>query len=486
MNILYCASEATPLIKTGGLADVAGSLPGALRTKGIDCRLALPAYPDAIANAGELKLKSVIGLEDLAAEISIYECETGRSKVPTYLIDAPGYFDRHGNPYVSPEGTNWPDNADRFGLFCRIIAQIAMDECNLGWKPDLINTNDWQTGLVAPLLHDRNDRPATVFTIHNLAYQGLFEADTFQRLRLPDNLWSLHGLEFYGQLSFIKGGIVYSDRVNTVSQTYADEIRSPTLGYGLEELLMDRGENFSGILNGIDNELWNPATDKQIVSHYDENHFDAKSANKAALQQRFDLDTDPDRPLFGYIGRLVEQKGVDLIMQVLPGILDAGGQVVMLGSGNPELEHQLRRFQTDHHSRVGVTIGYNEQLSHQIEASADVFLMPSRFEPCGLNQLYSLRYGTIPIVRRTGGLADTVVDPDDQDANDLGATGFVFDQPDAASLWSAVDRAIRTYYQDRDTWREIALRGMRQDYSWQSSAENYLRMYQSALADIKS
>lgn len=481
MKILYCASEATPLMKTGGLADVAGSLPDALRAMGCDCRLVLPAYPDAIARAGKLESAAIIHLPGSKQVIRLFTCIIGHHQVPTYLVDVPQFFNRTGNPYVSPEGSNWPDNADRFGLFCRIVEMIAMDQCGLNWKPDLVHSNDWQTGLVSPLLMPHADRPATVFTIHNLAYQGLFDAQTFARLQLPEALWSLHGLEFYGQFSFIKGGIVYSDYVTTVSPTYADEIRTPTYGYGLEGLLRQRGEHFCGILNGINYHVWNPETDPRLVNNFNADNFALKLENKLALQAYFGLPQNKDVQLFGYIGRLVDQKGVDLILQVLPGILDHGAQVVFLGSGNKELENALLELSNKHPQVVGVTIGYNEQLSHRIEAGCDAFLMPSRFEPCGLNQMYSLRYGTVPIVRDTGGLADTVVDASPENIQNKTATGFVFHTPDAENLWRAVERALNYYKLPGNAWRDLAMRGMQQDFSWEASAASYTQIYKAAI-----
>ena len=481
MKILFCSSEATPLIKTGGLADVAGSLPVALRSLGHDCRLILPAYPQAVANIDNLETLAELELPGSSEPVRLLYGSTGPHETPVYLVDAPLYFNRLGNPYITPEGSNWPDNADRFGLFCRAITHVAMNRCGLAWQPDLVQTNDWQTGLVAPLLEDEAERPATVFTIHNLAYQGLFGREDFDRLQLPKVLWSLHGVEFYKQFSFIKGGIAFSDRVTTVSPTYAEEIRTPKFGYGLEGLLNYRGKHYSGILNGIDYEIWNPQNDPYIASSYSADDYAGKFENKLALQQEFGLPQDQGIQLFGYIGRLVDQKGVDLILQVLPGIMDSGAQVVFLGAGNASLERTLEKLSMRYQNRVGVRIGYDEGLSHRIEAGCDSFLMPSRFEPCGLNQMYSLRYGTVPIVRNTGGLADTVVDVSAASLAAGSATGFVFDEPDGSDLWQTVEKAISYYNRPNSAWQDLAITGMRQDLSWEASAKRYVELYESAI-----
>ncbi|MEN8178397.1 MAG: glycogen synthase GlgA [Pseudomonadota bacterium] len=484
MKILLSTSEAAPLIKTGGLADVAGSLPVALRSLGHDCRIILPAYPVTIENSDNLETVAELALPGHNKTVRLLSGTVGAHKIPVYLVDAPVLFDRPGNPYLSPEGFNWPDNADRFGLFCRAAVHVAMNKCGLGWKPDILHANDWQTGLIAPLLQKTPDRPATVFTIHNLAYQGLFGWEEFERLQLPDELWGLDGLEFYGQFSFIKGGIAFSDQVTTVSPTYAEEVKTTTYGSGLEGLLNFRGDDFCGILNGIDYQIWDPESDPHITTPYNADTFESKLTNKLALQREFGLPENEKIQLFGYIGRLVDQKGVDLILQVLPGIMDSGAQIVFLGSGNADLERALQKLSNKYHSRVGVRIGYDEELAHRIEAGSDCFLMPSRFEPCGLNQMYSLRYGTVPIVRNTGGLADTVIDVAAGSLANGSATGFVFDQPDGESLWHAVERAIEFYHRPDVAWQILATTGMRQDFSWEASARHYVALYESAVKSL--
>jgi starch synthase len=481
MKILYASSEVAPLIKTGGLADVAGSLPVALNHIGMDCRLIVPGYPEVVANADNLEKVSSLRLN--GDQVNLLNGTCGPHKVPVYVVDAPQWFDRPGNPYLSPEGHNWPDNADRFMLFCRTAACVALNKAGLDWKPDLVHANDWQTGLIAPLLLPEEERPATLFTIHNLAYQGLFDQATFQRLGLDEALWTHHALEFHGQLSFIKGGIALSDRVNTVSPTYAEEIKTAEFGYGLEGLLQYRASHFSGILNGIDYHEWDPLNDPHIETPFSIDSFPAKRFNKIALQREYGLPEDELIPLFGYIGRLVDQKGVDLILQVLPGIIDSGAQLVLLGSGDRNLQTALEKISNRYHNRVGVTIGYDEGLSHRIEAGSDCFLMPSRFEPCGLNQMFSLRYGTVPIVRCTGGLADSVTDVSPSTLANGTATGFVFENADGSSLWAAIEHAINFYRRSGCDWDILAMTGMQQDLSWEASAQHYLELYKTAIDD---
>jgi starch synthase len=481
MKILFASSEATPLIKTGGLADVAGSLPAALNHIGQDCRLILPGYPEVLEKADNLERLTQLEIAGESSPVQFLQGSYGPHKVPLYVVDAPHRFNRPGSPYLSPEGINWPDNAERFSLFCHAVVEIALDRIDNHWVPDVVHANDWQTGLIAPLLSIEEKRPATLFTIHNLAYQGLFDHATFKRLRLPENLWSYHHLEFYDQLSFIKGGIALSDRVTAVSPSYAEEIKTAEFGYGLEGLLSHRKDHFTGVLNGIDYHEWDPLNDPHIDTPYCAERFSNKHNNKLALQREYGLPEDKNIQLFGYIGRLVDQKGVDLILQVLPGIMDAGAQMVMLGSGNKDLEHALEKISNRYHSRIGVFIGYDEVLSHRIEAGCDCFIMPSRFEPCGLNQMYSLRYGTVPIVRRTGGLADTVVDVNPTTLSNGNATGFVFEDADGESLWGAVEHAINFYRRSATDWEILARTGMQQDFSWETSAQHYLELYQKAL-----
>ncbi len=481
MKILFASSEAQPLIKTGGLADVAGSLPIALGHFGQDVRLVLPAYPQAVERAIPLQQVASLRLPGSIEPVRLLE---GRldDHVPLYLVDAPDFFERAGNPYTNASGHDWSDNPERFTLFCRAIAAIALDHAGLDWHPDILHCNDWQTGLAPALLAEEGNRPATVFTIHNLAYQGVFDRSVFDRLQLDPALWSHDGLEFHEHFSFIKGGLVFADWITTVSPTYAREILTPAFGYGLEGLLQHRRERLEGVLNGIDYQAWDPATDPAIHQHYDAARFPLKQENKLQLQREMGLPEDPDALLFGHIGRLVEQKGVDMILDVLPGLMQRPGtQLVLLGSGSASLEHALQDASRRFPDRVATYIGYDEPLAHRVEAGCDCFLMPSRFEPCGLNQLYSLRYGAIPLVHRTGGLADTVIDATPRNLLDDRATGFVFDQPFSADLWKAMERAMEFWHRPKVWWEKLAVNGMQQDFSWDASARRYLDIYQRAI-----
>ena len=481
VKILFASSEAVPLIKTGGLGDVAGSLPLALHRLGHDVRLVMPAYTDAIARVSDAEPLGSLPVPRAPGVVRLLEGTLDDSMVPVYLVDAPGLFDRSGNPYVGPDGRDWPDNALRFGTLCRVASEIALGHTGLGWQPELVHANDWQTGLVAPFLADIAGRPATLFTIHNLSYQGLFDRPTFDALGLPAHWWSPEGVEFYSHLSFIKGGITRSDIVTTVSPTYAAEIRQPGLGYGLHGLLGHRADRLYGILNGIDYDLWNPQTDPTIPQHFGAARFHDKGPNKTRLQQVFGLEERNDVVLFGHVGRLVEQKGIDLILAVLPRLMaQPDAQLAILGSGNAVLEELIRAAAAQYPGRVGARLGYDEPLSHLVEAGSDLFLMPSRFEPCGLNQLYSLRYGTVPIVHRTGGLADTVVDATADTLAAGTATGFTFDAASADALWSAIARALELWHQPGVGWERLAVTGMRQDFSWATSARQYEELYEIA------
>ena len=481
-KILFVTPEAYPLVKTGGLGDVGASLPHALRRLDYDVRLLLPAYDDARANAGSLTTVAEIPLPRIGGKATLLEGVMPATGVPVWLVDYAPAFGRPGHPYLDADGKPWYDNAARFGLFAQIAVAIALDQAGLSWVPDVVHCHDWQTGLIPPLLTTAPARPATVFTIHNLAYQGVFPAATFQSLGLPAGLWSIGGVEFYGSLSFLKGGIANADRINTVSPTYAAEIQTPELGYGLDGLLRFRAARLSGILNGIDDDVWNPARDPLIARRYQAQRFDDKRVNKEALQTAMKLPRRPAALLFGLIGRLVEQKGIDLLLDAWPTLAGADVQLVVLGTGERRYETALAALAADDPGRVAVRIGYDEALAHQIEAGADAFVMPSRFEPCGLNQMYSLRYGTVPIVHRAGGLADTVVDATRETLAAGTATGIVFAPAAADALVAAMRRAV-DLYRDRATWRTLALTGMQQDFSWERSARAYGELYRLAQLD---
>jgi len=480
MEILFASSEAHPLVKTGGLGDVSGSLPRAIKNAKQEIRLLLPAYRAAVAAAGSLKTVAELDLPGASTPVRILQGGLPHTRVRLYLVDAPEYFDRPGGPYSTPEGDDWPDNAARFALFGRAACEIAMDRAGLDWKPDLVHCNDWQTGLVPPLLSLESEPPATIFTIHNLAYQGLFGRAQFRALHLPPEWWSMNALEFHDQMSFIKGGLIFSDGITTVSPTYAREIQTAEFGCGLEGLMKQRSACLTGIINGVDYQVWNPGRDRLIPHAYTARTLRLKQENKTALQETFGLPVKAEVPLFGHVGRLVEQKGLDLIMELVPELVQRRLQLVFLGTGQPQLEQALRQAHQRHPTKIGVRIAYDEQLAHLIEAGSDAFLMPSRFEPCGLNQLYSLRYGTPPIVRRTGGLADSVVDADGPNLYALKATGIVFDNAEPAELLRAIDRALNLYAQQR-VWKDVIVTAMHQDFSWTRSANAYLELYQRVL-----
>jgi len=472
-KILFVTSEAHPLIKTGGLADVSGSLPKALAGQGVDVRLIMPNY-QAIKTTEEISYLSTVRVNN--ADVNILETRLPGTQVIVWLVDYPEFFAVPGNPYVDEQGNAWENSAERFALFCRIAVEVAMNRGYLDWAPDIIHCNDWQSGLVPALLSLEASRPATVFTIHNMAYQGIFSKTTKVSLNLPKQLWNPDGIEFNGMLSFIKGGLAYSDRITTVSPTYAREIQTAEFGYGLEGLLSHRNDVLTGIINGIDADQWNPKTDPNISEHYDISTLNKKQLNKTALQNKVSLPVDNKIPVFALISRLVEQKGIDLILECLPEMLTLPLQFILLGSGNKSFEQQLSLFAETYPDKIAVTIGYDEALAHLLEAGADIFLMPSRFEPCGLNQLYSQRYGTVPLVRKTGGLADTVVDTLPETLRNNTATGFVFNEATAGTLMETIKRALIVYSQAL-TWTQIQTSGMQKDYSWIKSAKEYMALY---------
>jgi len=478
-KILFVTSEAYPLIKTGGLADVSGSLPQALDALGHDVRIVMPAYADVLASLGKLPGKRI---NQAGAAIEIFETLLPGSQVPVWLVANDGAFDRAGNPYLAENGKPWPDNAERFALLCRVAVEIAMNRVGFAWKPHIVHCNDWQSGLIPALLEDEPDRPATVFTIHNLAYQGVFPPESFRQLGLPHRFWSPASLEFYGQLSFIKGGLVYADRINTVSPNYAVEIQGKEFGCGLEGLLAERADRLSGIINGIDEDAWNPATDPHLPAHYDADGMAGKAENKAKLQQRFGLEQDPDMAVIAMVGRAVQQKGIDLVIESLPELMQLPLQLVILGSGEKKYEQTLKHWHSLYPDRIALNLGYDEPLAHLIEAGADLFLMPSRFEPCGLNQMYSQRYGTVPIVRRVGGLADTVEDTTLDTLIDARASGIVFDEAEAEELLAAVQKALKLFANPA-LWGQIRKTGMGKDFSWRKSALKYLELYDLVLQD---
>lgn len=479
MKILFATSEAHPLIKTGGLADVSGALPRALHDAGHDVRLLLPAYAPLLRKAGAVIARSELMLD--GARVRVLETRLPGSALVVWLIDHPLFSEREGNPYMSPSGHPWHDNPERFTLFCRAAARIATDQAMLGWRPDIVHANDWQTGLIPPLLSLEHNPPPSLFTLHNMAYQGVFDRSTFERLRLPWALWHDRGVEFWNNLSFLKGGIAYSRFITTVSPSYAREIQTPAFGYGLDGLLRERQSDVVGILNGIDEQEWNPATDPYLPAGYTPESLDTKPRLKALLQAEMGLPVDEAPLLVGLIGRMVEQKGIDLVLEALNHILYLPIQVVALGSGERRFEDAFRALALAYPDRIAVRIGYDEGLAHRIEAGADTFLMPSRFEPCGLNQMYSLRYGTPPIVHRVGGLADTVIHASDENLAKGTANGIVIDNADTLAVGWAIGEALHLYRDRPDHWRAMQRAGMQQPFSWAESAGRYVALYKRML-----
>ena len=473
-KILFVTSEAHPLIKTGGLADVCGSLPKALTELSQDIRLILPNY-QALKASENVKFLTSIRIDN--RNINILETLMPDSQVIVWLVDYPAYYNYPGNPYVDEQGEPWSNNAERFGLFCRIVTEVAMNRINQDWQPDVVHCNDWQSGLVPAFLSLEEGRPSTVFTIHNMAYQGLFPLTSASVLNLPGQLWHPAGLEFHGMLSFIKGGLVYADYITTVSPTYALEIQTAEFGYGLEGLLEHRKEFLGGIINGIDLDQWDPEKDPNIFQCYSAKTLGKKLLNKTALQAKLGLPIEEHIPIFGLIGRLVEQKGIDLLLDCFSEMITMKLQFVLLGSGDKVFEKQLQEFAELYPDKIAIKIGYDEALAHLIEAGADAFLMPSRFEPCGLNQMYSQRYGTVPIVRKTGGLADTVIDALPETLGNQTATGIVFNEASPSALLEAIKRTLILYSMP-DSWKKIQVNAMGKDFSWQRSAKQYLELYQ--------
>lgn len=476
MKVLFVTSEAYPFIKTGGLGDVCGALPVALRKRGIDARILLPAYPDAM-NRARLTGRSIsIGDPLGLGETRFLEAEEPESGCPVWLLDCPPMFERGGGPYLMYPGHDWPDNFYRFGLLSKAAAIMGTAGHLMDWQPDILHCHDWQTGFVPAYMKAWGvTSPPVVYTIHNLHYMGLFGREVLGLLGLPDDMFSPNGLEHHGLVSALKAGIQYSQAITTVSPTYADEIRTPDGGLGLDVFLAQRGADVTGILNGIDPVVWDPMTDPNLSAPIrPESLDDDKRKNKLEVERSMGLDMNQDRPLFGLISRLVDQKGIDLVLAAVPHLVAQGGSLAVLGAGDPALEAGLTQAAAQYPGRVAMHVGYNEPLAHMIEGGSDFLLVPSRFEPCGLTQLYALRYGTIPVVRRTGGLADSII----PHTAPGGGTGIVFEHPLVDALEWALDQAM-TLYADKDMLHDVRKRAMAQDFSWDMSARDYIQIYDS-------
>lgn len=481
MRVLSVASEFFPLLKTGGLADVAGALPGALIPFGVDMRPLLPAYPAVLA---------AVGAGRKVAELAALPGGPGRLRAVEhdgrvlYLLDAPQLFDRPGNPYVDATGTDWPDNGLRFAALAWAAARIGQGG-DPEWRPAIVHCHDWQAGLAPAYLRLGNagagPSPMTVMTVHNLAFQGQFSPALLADLDLPGTAFRMDGLEYYGSLGFLKAGLYYADKLTTVSPTYALEIQTAGQGMGLDGLLRTRSGDLLGIVNGIDEDVWNPATDRFLPVAYDAARLERKAGNKRALQERLGLVVDDAVFLCSVVSRLSHQKGMDLLLEALPTLLAGGGQLALLGSGDAGLEVAFQAAAERDAGRVACVLGYDEPLSHLLQGGADAILVPSRFEPCGLTQLYGLRYGTLPIVARTGGLADTVIDASHATLAAGVADGLQFAPVTAEALGFALRRALELF-RTPDQWRAMQVFAMRQPVGWQASAGRYADLYRALVA----
>ena len=483
MNVLFATSEAYPLIKTGGLADVSGALPKALKHLAEfngDIKILLPAY-----NAVLAKLKSpqtLANIEVLGESCALILGKMPDSEIEVIAIQNAALYERVGGPYNDENGVDWADNALRFGVLSRVASLLCSKKSPIkNWQPDLLHCNDWQTGL-APAYMKLIDKVSTksIFSVHNLAFQGCFDASWLTKLELPPAHFNMNGFEYFDQISFLKAGLFYADVLCTVSPTYAQEIQTTEFGFGLEGLLQARRSDLTGILNGIDTQEWNPATDVHLPKNYSNARIAGKKAVKHALQQQLGLKIDAGVPLLGVVSRLTHQKGLDLLPKMMPELVENGCQFAILGSGDKALEASFNALEERFPTQVSVNIGYHEHLSHNIMAGCDMFIMPSRFEPCGLNQLYGLAYGTPPIVSATGGLADSVCDTQELSLKNNSATGFVVKNVTNTSLLVTIQHAISVWH-NKKVWRSIQKNGMQQDLSWAFSAILYLKLYEKTL-----
>lgn len=484
MNILHVASEIFPPVKTGGLADVVGALPVAQADRGHDVRVLVPGYP-AILQAGR-DWQPIFTDADLfhGGPAQLLYGRADGVPVPLYVLDCGARFYRQGDPYRGPDGADWPDNLERFAALAWAAARLGLGGDPF-WQPDLLHTHDWQAALAPAYLRTLGAdgaRPPTVLTIHNLAFQGRFPTDRAATLALGSMTDSGGPAEYYGTLNFLKAGIVLSELVTTVSRTYAEETCSPGMGQGLDGLLAGRGADYRGVVNGIDDAQWNPLTDPHLPQVYDAASVGpGKAAAKAAVRSRFGLASDDDGPLAIVISRMTYAKGLDLILSALPGLIDQGWQLAVLGSGEPWMQDGFRTAAATYPGRVGVQIGYDEGLSHLMQGGGDVIAVPSREEPCGLTQLYGLRYGTLPVVRRTGGLADTVVNADAAAVAAGTANGFAFDDATPQAVAGTFAWVAETYA-NRGLWRGLQATAMVADHGWGSVAADYDDLYRDALS----
>lgn len=474
LKILYVSSEAAPFAKTGGLADVAGSLPSALSRLGHDVRLVIPGYASIDRKAFGVKPllpEMLVHFPEGTQTGAVSTCRFPDSGVRVYLIEHADYFGREG--LYQKDGRDFEDNAERFAFFC--VSSLWLLN-GIGWQPDVIVCNDWQTALIPTYLRTVREfvespffsKIRLLFTIHNLAFQGLASPTIIPRLGLPLEIFNMEALEFFGHVNVLKGGILYSDKISTVSPRYAEEIQTEEFGCGLDGVLRNRAKDVIGILNGIDTQTWSPMSDDLIPQKYSVNDLAGKAICKAHLQKKSKLDVDPVAPLIGVISRLTDQKGFDLIAEIIKPLMKLNAQFVLLGTGEKKYHYLFERAANEYPGKIGVHLTFDNQLAHEIEAGADMFLMPSRFEPCGLNQMYSMNYGTIPIARKTGGLADSITD-----AKRAAGTGFLFEDYSSKELLKTVERAIKLYRQNPEAWAKLIKNAMSQDFSWDASAKKY-------------
>ncbi len=482
MKVLHVAAEVFPLVKTGGLADVVAALPVALAEQGADVRLLLPGLPAVMDSVQSARIVVDIGACFGALRVRLLLARMPGTKLPVYVIDAPYLYRRGGSPYQNNHGEEWPDNLQRFALLGWVAAHLAADDADPQWAPDIVHAHDWHAAMACVYMAEHGPtQAASIYTVHNLAYQGLFPMQDWPLLGLATRLLSAAGLEYHGQLSFMKAGLKFADRVTTVSPSYAREMATHEFGFGLEGVVRERGEQVAGILNGIDDAIWNPATDPAIAMRYDAERLQGKRDCKRALQAELGLNPDDGALLLTVVSRLTSQKGLDLVLAAMPQLIAAGVQFAVQGTGEPALEAAFRMAQQAHPGRVHVFIGYDEARAHRLVAGADVIAVPSRFEPCGLTQMYGLRYGTLPIVRRVGGLSDTVVDADPDSLATGRATGFVFDLAVPAAFERCVRRA-QASFETPGQWRALMTSAMAQPLGWDGPAQAYLALYAAARA----